>query len=63
VARGFDIKTVQARLQHASAKTTLDTYGHMWADRDESSLAAVTVALQARGPIPARLERAASLSD
>ncbi|XGU20535.1 hypothetical protein ACETU7_07615 [Rhodococcus sp. 3Y1] len=32
IASGADIKTVQARLRHASAKTTLDTYGHMWPD-------------------------------
>ena len=29
IASGADVKTVQARLRHASAKTTLDTYGHM----------------------------------
>jgi integrase len=29
-ASGADVKTVQARLRHASAKTTLDTYGHLW---------------------------------
>jgi integrase len=27
IAAGADVKTVQARLRHASAKTTLDTYG------------------------------------
>jgi len=41
IASGLDVKTVQARLRHASAKTTLDTYGHLWPDRDESSKAAV----------------------
>lgn len=46
IAAGLDIKTVQARLRHASAKTTLDTYGHMWPDRDESSRAAVAAALR-----------------
>jgi integrase len=46
IAAGLDIKTVQARLRHASAKTTLDTYGHMWPDRDESSRAAVALALR-----------------
>ncbi|MFG6401464.1 tyrosine-type recombinase/integrase [Microbacterium sp. P04] len=45
IAAGLDIKTVQARLRHASAKTTLDTYGHMWPDRDESSRAAVAAVL------------------
>lgn len=46
IATGLDIKTVQARPRHASAKTTLDTYGHMWPDRDESSRAAVAAALR-----------------
>ncbi|MDR6970836.1 site-specific integrase [Leifsonia shinshuensis] len=44
IAAGLDIKTVQARLRHASAKTTLDTYGHMWPDKDESARAAVSAA-------------------
>ncbi|MFS0912802.1 tyrosine-type recombinase/integrase [Microbacterium sp. 179-I 3D2 NHS] len=48
IAAGLDIKTVQARLRHASAKTTLDTYGHMWPDRDESSRAAVSSVLSGR---------------
>lgn len=41
IAAGLDIKTVQARLRHASATTTLNVYGHMWPDRDESSRAAI----------------------
>lgn len=49
IAAGLDIKTVQARLRHASAKTTLDTYGHMWPDRDESSRLAVAAALRVTG--------------
>jgi integrase len=48
IAAGLDIKTVQARLRHASAKTTLDTYGHLWPDRDESSRTAVAAVLEAR---------------
>ena len=32
IASGADVKVVQARLRHASAKTTLDTYGHLWPD-------------------------------
>jgi len=27
IASGADVKVLQARLRHASAKTTLDTYG------------------------------------
>jgi integrase len=40
IASGLDVKVVQHRLRHASAKTTLDTYGHMWPDSDESARAA-----------------------
>jgi integrase len=47
-ASGADVKTVQARLRHASAKTTLDTYGHLWPDRDESTRAAVNAILTDR---------------
>jgi len=39
IASGADVKTVQARLRHASAKTALDTYGHIWPGRDESTRA------------------------
>ena len=48
IAAGLDIKTVQARLRHASAKTTLDTYGHLWPDKDESARAAVSIAFADR---------------
>jgi integrase len=48
IASGADVKTVQARLRHASAKTTLDTYAHLWPDRDESTRAAVDAVLTAR---------------
>jgi integrase len=48
IASGADVKTVQARLRHASAKTTLDTYGHLWPDRDESTRAAIEAVLTAR---------------
>jgi integrase len=41
IASGADIKTVQARLRHASATTTLNTYGHLWPDADESTRNAV----------------------
>lgn len=57
IAAGLDIKTVQARLRHASAKTTLDTYGHMWPDRDESSRSAVAAAF-ARPSLSEETERA-----
>lgn len=48
IAGGADVKVVQARLRHASAKTTLDTYAHLWPDRDESTRAVVDAVLVAR---------------
>ena len=48
IAPGADVKTVQARPRHASAKTTLDTYGHIWPDRDESTRAAIDAVITAR---------------
>ena len=52
IASGADVKTVQARLRHASATTTLNTYSHLWPDRDESTRAAVEAVFQARAAVP-----------
>ena len=35
-------------MEHASAKTTLDTYGHLWPDSDDSTRAAIDVVMTAR---------------
>ena len=48
IASGADIKTVQARMRHASARTTLDTYGHLWPDADESTRSAIGAAIAER---------------
>jgi integrase len=48
IASGADVKVVQARLRHASAKTTLDTYAHLWPDSDDSTRAAIDAVLLAR---------------
>lgn len=48
IASSLDIKTVQVRLRHASAKTTLDVYGHLWPDSDDSTRAAIDNAITAR---------------
>jgi integrase len=48
IASGADVKTVQARMRHASARTTLDTYSHLWPDADESTRAAVDVVIKNR---------------
>lgn len=56
IASGTDVKAVQARVRHASAKTTLDTYSHLWPDSDDSTRAAVETALRPR-VYPTRTER------
>ncbi|MBB2745925.1 UNVERIFIED_ORG: integrase [Microbispora rosea subsp. rosea] len=48
ISSGADVKVVQARLRYASAKTTLDTYGHLWPGSDESTRAAIDAVLTAR---------------
>jgi integrase len=48
IASGADIKTVQARMRHASATTTLDTYGHLWPDADESTRIAIGAVIAER---------------
>jgi hypothetical protein len=58
-ANGADVKIVQARLRHGSAKTTLDTYGHLWPDKDESTMAIVDSVFKARFEGPADSSRTA----
>lgn len=48
ISSGVGIKTVQKRLRHASAKTTLDVYGYLFPDSDDSTRDAVSVAFEAR---------------
>lgn len=48
IGSGLDVKVVQHRLRHGSAKTTLDVYGHLWPDSDESARAAVGAVLADR---------------
>jgi len=50
---GESVKTVQARLGHAYASETLDTYGHLWPDSDDRTREAVDS--QLRG-IPRQVE-------
>jgi hypothetical protein len=35
-------------MRHASARTTLDTYGHLWPDADESTRTAVGAVIRQR---------------
>jgi hypothetical protein len=39
---------VQARMRHATARTTLDTYGHLWPDADESTRTAIGAVIAGR---------------
>lgn len=48
ISSGADVKIVQYRLRHASAKTTLDTYAHLWPDSDESTRTAVEKVMSAK---------------
>lgn len=48
IASGADVKVVQARLRHASARTTLDTYAHLWPDSDGSTRSAIDAVMHAR---------------
>jgi integrase len=41
IRSGASVKVVQARLGHASAKTTLDTYGHLFPDEEDRTRNAV----------------------
>ncbi|WP_024287975.1 site-specific integrase [Cellulomonas sp. KRMCY2] len=41
IRHGESVKTVQARLGHANAAETLDTYSHLWPDSDDRTRAAV----------------------
>jgi hypothetical protein len=42
------VKTVQIRLRHAYASTTLDVYADMWPDSDDSTRAAIDAVMTAR---------------
>jgi integrase len=50
IAHGESVKVVQARLGHASASETLDTYAHLWPDNEERTRAAVDGVLGANPP-------------
>ena len=63
IASGADIQTAQARMRHATAATTLDVYGHLWPDADESTRAAVGAAIQKRSKTTADNLRTIQLGD
>jgi len=45
IRHGESVKVVQARLGHASAAETLDTYSHLWPDSEDRTRAAIGAAL------------------
>ena len=45
IQHGESVKVVQARLGHASAIETLDTYGHLWPDSEDATREAVDLVL------------------
>lgn len=45
IRHGESVKAVQARLGHASAAETLDTYSHLWPDSDDRTREAVDAVL------------------
>lgn len=48
IASGLDVKTVSVLVRHASPSITLNVYGHMFPDRDETGRAAVGAVLSER---------------
>lgn len=49
IRHGESVKTVQARLGHASAVETLDTYSHLWPDSDDRTRDAIDSVLGESG--------------
>lgn len=50
IRHGESVKVVQARLGHATAAETLDTYSHLWPDSEDRTREAVDVGLGSRAP-------------
>ncbi|HLN05727.1 MAG TPA: tyrosine-type recombinase/integrase [Acidimicrobiales bacterium] len=58
IRHGESVKVVQARLGHASAAETLDTYSHLWPDSEDQTRAAVDEVLS----YPADISRTSAAS-
>ena len=58
IAGGASVKVIQARLGHASAVITLDTYGHLWPDDDTLTRPVIDAAF---GPLEYSLRTKATL--
>lgn len=48
IASGLDVKTVSTLVRHANAAITLNVYGHLWPDRDETGRTAVAAVFSER---------------
>ena len=48
IASELDVKTVSALVRHANAAITLNVYGHLWPDRDETGRTAVGAVFRER---------------
>lgn len=60
IRHGESVKTVQARLGHASAVETLDTYSHLWPDSDDRTRDAIDSVLGESTADPLRTEGVSS---
>src|SRR5207253_5641762 len=50
IRHGESVKVVQARLGHASARETLDTYAHLWPESENQTRLAIDSVLGAAAP-------------
>jgi len=55
IRHGESVKVVQARLGHASAVETLNTYAHLWPDSEDRTRTAIDEALGRAADIPRTL--------
>jgi integrase len=54
IAQGVHPKVLQERLGHASIRTTLDVYGHLWKGLDEAAAVTVDAVMAPRSAGPLR---------
>jgi integrase len=52
IAGGCSVKVVQKALGHASARETLDTYGHLWPDSEDLTRRSIDAAFGSRAASP-----------
>ena len=55
IAKGVDIKTVQGRLGHESASTTLDMYAHILPSKDSEAAAVIEELMRCERPGAAKV--------